>query len=200
VTIVDRPGGARAGSSDATVTAASASQPDISVWPMLVRMLACLEAAADEVESPPLYRSIRVGEGIQANISPTEDECCSGLAWVRPVSIGPTNNFPTPESVWSNCPPGELAVELELGMLRCAPFMAPGSSDDALLIPTSAQHAQLAYRVMADAAAMRRAACCMIELGYSVFVGSWSPAATETNCAGGTVRVTVAVPFCERTC
>lgn len=199
VTVTDRPGGALAGGSPATVTAASASIADTAVWPMLVQVLACLEAAADEVEAPPFYRSIRMGEGLQANISPSEDECCQGLAWVRPVQISPTNTFPTPESAWSPCPPGELAVEIEIGMLRCAPIMAPGG-DDAMLIPTAAQHAQTAYRVLADAAALRRAACCLINQGYSVFVGSWSPVPVEANCAGGSMRITVAVPFCERTC
>lgn len=199
VMVADRPGGAAAGGSGATVTAAAPSVPDQAVWPMLVDVLACLETAADQVEAPPLYRSIRMGEGLQANISPTEDECCQGLAWVRPGQISPTNTFPTPESAWTPCPPGELAVEVEIGMLRCAPIMAPGG-DDAMLIPTAAQHAQTAYRVLADAAALRRAACCLIDRGYSVFVGSWSPLPIEANCAGGSMRITVAVPFCERTC
>lgn len=200
VTVVDHPSGARAGGSPATVTTASAAVPDTSVWPMLVQLLACLSTAADEVEAPPLYRQIRTGDSIQASISPTQDECCQGLAWLRPVSISPTNVFPTPESTWQACPPGELAVEVELGMLRCAPFMAEGSSDADLLIVTEGQWATTTSRVLADAAAMRRAACCMIALGYSVFVGSWSPVAVEANCTGGTLRITVAVPFCERTC
>lgn len=200
VTVVDRPGGARAGGSPATVTASSAAVADQSVWPMLLKALECLSAAADEVEAPPLYRQIRTGDSIQASVSPTQDECCQGLAWVRPVQISPTNVFPTPESAWQACPPGELAVEVELGMIRCAPFMAEGSSDADLLIVTEGQWATTTSRVMADAAAMRRAACCLIGEGYTVFVGSWSPAAVEANCTGGTMRITVAVPFCERTC
>lgn len=200
VTVVDHPSGARAGGSPATVTTASPAVLDTSVWPMLVDLLACLSAAADQVEAPPLYRQIRTGDSIQASISPTQDECCQGLAWLRPVTISPTNVFPTPESTWQACPPGELAVEVELGMLRCAPFMAEGSSDADLLIVTEGQWATTTSRVLADAAAMRRAACCMIDKGYSVFVGSWSPVAVEANCTGGTLRITVAVPFCERTC
>jgi hypothetical protein len=200
VTILDRPVGARAGGSSATITTASAAVPDPAVWPMLVELLACVSAAADEVDAPPMYRQIRTGEGIQASISPTQDECCQGLAWVRPVQISPTNNFPTPESAWQNCPPGDLAVEVELGMLRCAPIMAEGSSDADLLLVTEGQWATTTSRVLADAAALRRAACCMIGKGYAVFVGSWSPVAVEANCAGGSMRITVAVPFCERTC
>jgi hypothetical protein len=199
VTVLDHPGGLRAGGSPASVVTASAAIADPAVWPMLVKALACLSAAADEVEAPPLYRSIRTGDSIQASISQTQDECCQGLAWVRPVQISPTNNFPTPESAWQNCPPGELAVEVELGMLRCAPTMGPGSETD-LNVVTPEQWAVTTSRVLADAAAMRRAACCLIEQGYAVFVGSWSPVATEANCAGGTMRITVAVPFCERTC
>lgn len=200
VTIVDRSGGAVAGGSPATITTASAAVADPSVWPMLVKALACLSAAADEVDAPPLYRQIRTGDSISASISPTQDECCQGLAWVRPVQISPTNAFPTPESAYQNCPPAELAVEVELGMLRCHPMMAEGSSDADLLLVTEGQWATTTSRVLADAAAMRRAACCLIGQGYSVFVGSWSPAAVEGNCTGGTMRITVAVPFCERTC
>lgn len=200
VTVLDRPSGLRAGGSPAAVVTATPSVPDPAVWPMLVELLACLSAAADEVEAPPLYRQIRTGDQIQAGVSPTQDECCQGLAWVRPVQVSPTSAFPTPESAWQPCPPGELAVEIELGMLRCAPFMADGSSDADLLLVTEGQWATTTNRVLADAAAMRRAACCMIAKGYTVFVGSWNPVAVEANCTGGTMRITVAVPFCERTC
>lgn len=200
VTDIDRPIGARAGGSGAfTIISNGPTLDDGAVWPMLVQVLACLEEAADQVEAPPLYRSIRMGDSAQANISPSEDECCSGLAWVRPVSIAPTNAFPTPESAYTNCPPGELAVVVEIGMIRCAPIMAPGS-DDAFLVPTAAQHAQTAFRVMNDAAALRRAACCMIGRGYLVMIGSWSPLPLEANCVGGSMQITVAAPFCERTC
>lgn len=188
--------GVLAGGSPDALTIAEASG-DLSVWPMLVQALACLENAADTLPSPPKYRSIRGGGSVVAGIDPTTDECCEGLAWVRVVSISPTADFPTPASGYQPCPAPELAVELELGIVRCSPYFAGGQND--ALLPTTAMHLAAVQAVMADAAALRTAACCLAAQ-RTLTIGTWSPVENEANCTGGTLRVTVAVPFCERTC
>lgn len=189
------PGVMAGGSPDVLVI--NEARGDLSVWPMLVQALACLEEAADTLPNPPKYRRLAGGENVVAGIDATTDECCEGLAWVRVISAVPTDSFPTPASGYQNCPPAELAVELELGILRCSPYAASGQNE--LQVPTPEMHAAAVAAVLVDAAAMRAAACCLGKL-YPVIIGTGQQAQTEANCMGGTQRVTVAVPFCERTC
>lgn len=196
VSIADTPGFTQyAGSTD--TVAASAPLPDPDVWPLLAGSLACLEDAVARVENPPKYVSIRPGIAFSAGLSQMEDECCEGSAWIRVVSISPTDNFPSPRGDASNCAPVALAVVLELGVLRCRPVTAAG---DASKIVTSAQWAEVSRLVMNDAAALRRAACCMVALAGNGVIGTWSPEAVEANCVGGTMTVTIQAPNCDITC
>jgi hypothetical protein len=196
VTVLDRPGGATAGGSGATVSTSS-TQADNSVWPLLAGALACLQAEMAQVELPPKYVSIRPGIAFSAGMSQVEDECCEGSAWVRVVSISPTDNFPTPRTEASNCAPVALAVALELGALRCRPT---SSDADQSMIVTTAQWAETTRLVMNDAAALRRAACCIAALVGNSTIGVWSPEAVEANCVGGTMQMTIQAPNCDMTC
>jgi hypothetical protein len=196
ITIVDAPGTSFAGGSGATVTAAD-TLADLSVWPLLAGALVCLQDAMGEVESPPKYVSIRPGLAFSAGLSQMEDECCEGSAWIRVVNIVPTDDFPTPRAGASNCAPAALAVELELGALRCRPT---SSNLDASRIVTSAQWAEMTRLVMSDAAALRRAACCIAGLVGNSTIGTWTPQAVEANCMGGTMTMTIQAPNCEISC
>lgn len=196
VIIVDTPGPSFAGGSPSRVTIGDAT-PDGSVWPLLARALACLQDAVAAVESPPRYVSIRPGIAFSAGLSQAEDECCEGSAWIRVVSISPTDNFPNPRSDPSNCAPAALAVVLELGMLRCR---AVTSNVDPTRVVTTSQWSETTRLIMNDAAALRRAACCMVDLAGNGVIGTWNPEAVEANCVGGTMQVTIQAPNCDITC
>jgi hypothetical protein len=196
VTVVDVPSGAAAGGSPDEATTSEAL-PDLAVWPLLAGALACLQDAMAATQSPPRYVSIRPGVAFSAGLSQVEDECCEGSAWIRVVSIAPTDDFPNPRSGASNCAPAALAVQLELGALRCRPVSAPGRADK---IVTSAQWAETTRLIMGDAAALRRAACCIAALVDNATIGTWSPEAVEANCAGGTMQMTIQAPNCDITC
>lgn len=140
---------------------------------------ACFEAALGR----PVC--IRAGASVTLWASTTEDECCTGAAWVRigPIFPGFPAQDPTPQPCW----PPLWSVTLELGAARCAP------TPDAQSIPTCTEHTALAADVVADAAAMLCAVACFqqVDPDRTLMIGAWEPAPTEANCAGGALPVTV---------
>jgi len=196
VTVVDTPGGASPGGSPATVTV-SETDPDAAVWPLLLQALACLETEMAGIESPPRYVSLRPGVAFSAGLSQMEDECCEGSAWIRVVSISPTNNFPAPATEAGNCSPAALSVELELGALRCVPTSSNLRKDR---VVTGTQWQNTVRLIMGDAAALRRTACCIAGLVGNHVIGTWTPTAVEANCVGGTMSMTIQAPACDFTC
>lgn len=197
VSVVDRPGPAAAGGTpDAPVI--SEAQPDVAVWPLLVQALACLQTNVAALESPPKYVQIRPGVAFSAGLSQIEDECCEGSAWIRVVNITPTDTFPSASGV-GNCGPYALAVELELGIIRCAPTRSDVHPDQ---VVTGNQWYDAARLVMNDAAALRRTACCIAALEDvdNYLIGQWTPQQVEANCMGGTMTMTIQAPACDFTC
>ena len=71
---------------------------------------------------------------------------------------------------------------------------------DPTLVVTSAQWAETTRLVMNDAAALRRAACCIAGLVGNAVIGTWTPEAVEANCVGGTMQMTIQAPNCEINC
>lgn len=185
----------------ATVTlGATVGTPDGAVMPMLRALLAAYRGEAAKVASPPKYASIRPGVQFVAGQSTngqgvvTADEACEGAIWVRVVNAYPTNNFPQQETGYDNVGPGSLAVVVELGVARCIPFQGDTDHD----FPTSAQHVQATADILADYATMRRAYLRMREQGFDAIMGQYQPIPSESNMGGGTMHLTVRVPFCDQ--
>lgn len=53
--------------------------------------------------------------------NPSVADCCAGFAWVRFTGSYPSTTFPTMENRPSNCLTAELAMQVEVGITRCAP-------------------------------------------------------------------------------
>lgn len=175
---------------------------DPVVMPLARRMLECFDIEIQKVPTPPKYVQLRTGTVVDHLISMNQNECCEGLAWVRPMAFYPMGDtFPDqlPAPIQ-----GALAgakawvVQLELGAVRCFP------TPDATSIPTGDQWDAATQAVMDDAAAMRRALCCMVawyQQTYRnttrVLPGIWQPLATEGGCAGGILPVTLLGPACD---
>lgn len=169
---------------------------DPVVMPLARELLECLEQEIAKVPSPPLRTGLRTGTVVAHLLSTSDDECCQGLAWVRPVTFAPSSAvFPVPDSTPVKTGVRSWAVQLEIGAIRCAP------TPDEHHIPTAEEWDETTQAVMDDAAAMRRAVCCFAELKQGrwgrMVVGAWTPLPVEGGCVGGTLVVTVQGPACD---
>lgn len=169
---------------------------DPLVMPLARELLECLEQEIDKVLNPPRYVQLRPGTVVDHLLSTSSDECCEGLAWVRPEAFFPSSAvFPNQDELPQ--PKGVLAwaITLEMGAVRCAP------TPDADSIPTGEQWDAVTQAVMDDAAAMRRAICCFIEAdprrAKHVLPGLWQPLSTEGGCVGSIMPITIRGPICD---
>lgn len=171
---------------------------DPMVLPLAYELLGCLEQEVDKVTNPPFYRGLRPGQVVDHLMSSNgQDECCQGLAWVRPVLFVPSSaTFPQQDE--QPVPGGtrSWAITLEMGVSRCAP--TPNETS----IPSSAEWNTVVETIMDDAAAMRRAICCFIDLDpvkrkKFTLPLQWQPLDVEGGCVGGTLQVVVRGPACD---
>jgi hypothetical protein len=169
---------------------------DPLVMPLARELLACLAQEMAKVENPPLYVQLRPGTVVDHLLSTSEDECCSGLAWVRPSSFFPSSAIFPVQDVQPQ-PKGILAwaITLELGAVRCAP------TPDENSIPTGDEWDATTQAVMDDAAAIRRALCCFIDAepgrAKRVLPGVWQPLSVQGGCVGGIMPITIRGPVCD---
>jgi hypothetical protein len=170
------------------------STVDQSVSPVLLDLLDCLRTEVDRLLHPPANVSLRPGSVMELLMSQGRDECCEGVAWVRVIQVYPSSTFPIQDLVWDGpCGPAAWAVQVELGVARCAP--TPDMSE----IPSSDVWDALSLQVMDDAAAVRKAVCCYTasNLDRMILEGQWLPTAVEGGCVGGAQILTVAIGACD---
>lgn len=155
-------------------------------------LLTCLEDALNARPSPPPADRImiRVGEQVYPLLGTHDDECCTGLAWVR---IAGTEEGPLAQNDLSGtCFNTNRLLTLEMGVRRCAP------TSDASSVPTEAQWLTTALQVDSDHEAMEAAFCCVGPIleerafGPVRFV-SYEPVGPDGNCIGGNLTLTVEV-------
>lgn len=169
---------------------------DPLVMPLARELLGCYAEEIDKVVRPPKYVQLRAGNVVAHLLSTTEDECCEGLAWVRPAGFYPSSGtFPVQDTAPVKGGTRAWAVTLEMGAVRCAPV---GDEDT---IPSMTEWDAVTQAVMDDAAAMRRAICCFIDakLGRStrVLPGQWQPLDVQGGCVGGIMPITITGPTCD---
>lgn len=151
-------------------------------------LLDCLRGALADHSSPPAQVCLRVGEEVRQDLSIYEDECCAGLAYVKINTVYPSATFPEPLEDPTNCVTGDYAVELEMGIFRCAPV------GDQNYTATCEAWTNTATLVGMDLAAMRRAVVCFrgtLVPGDYLLVRPWIPLGPNGNCTGGTMPVVV---------
>lgn len=154
----------------------------------------CLDTAFDGDTGKPAEICHRPGNEAPLSFGISQDECCSGLGWVRIAGIAPVvdpDEAQAPD--FNRCSANGRRITLELGVARCNPF------GDASRGPTCEAWTELALRMDLDAAAMRAAACCFTaanDVGpeqevYDVRPGAWEPLESSGLCAGGIMTVVV---------
>lgn len=171
---------------------------DPLVMPLARELLACYEAELAKLgDDAPAYIGLRPGTVVDFLLSTTDDECCAGLAWVRPASFFPSSGpFPAQDTVAQKQGTRTWAVTLELGIVRCAP------TPDENSIPSNDQWDDVTQAVMDASAAMRRAICCWIDMDpvrrkQKIIPGTWQPVAVQGGCVGGILPVTIMGPACD---
>lgn len=159
-------------------------------------LLACLETALLAAPNPPPASRImlRAGDRVTPLLSTVDDECCSGLGWVRIARMSGVRQLDELQNV--SCFQRERTLELEIGVARCAPT-APSAST----IPTEDQWEEAALQLDADQGAMEDAICCAFDdlegsAAEEVSVGEYVPFGVDGNCIGGTMTVFVRMSAC----
>ncbi len=167
---------------------------DLVATPLAMRLLLCLSGQVAQLEKPPAHVMLRSGNQVNYLMSLTQNECCEGLAWVRVSQIVPSSgpNWPSQDVVPNRCGTQRYAVELEMGVVRCAPVATDRS------IPSDDQWNISAVDTLADFAAMDRAICCFID-GFTglTLPGAWNPIAVQGMCVGGTMQLTASANPCN---
>jgi hypothetical protein len=154
---------------------------------------ACLDAAYAGDDGKPAEICHRPGAEVPFSLGSAQDECCTGLGWVRVASVEPVMDaFSTEDPDASPCDVFRSRITLELGVARCNPYGNRSSG------PSCEVWTELALRMDLDRGAMRRAVCCLVNaLGvgedqevYRIVPGAWTPLDASGGCAGGTYTVT----------
>lgn len=170
---------------------------DPLVMPLALELLACYEQELAKLDDPPASTGIRPGTIVDFLLSTSDDECCGGLAWVRPGSFYPSSTVAlAQDEVPQKQGVTAWAVTLELGIVTCSPTPGEGS------IPSNADWLAVTQQVMDGAAAMRRAICCFIENDrvnriQRVLPGIGEPVAVQGGCVGWVLPVTMRGPACD---
>jgi hypothetical protein len=134
---------------------------------------------------------IRFGAEVFPDRSRPEDECCPGIAWVRPVETSPRFGV---DDFGARCADSLRRSTLEMAVYRCMP--TPGV--DALV--TSAQWRAVFDQAESDHSAMEAALCCFKDLiatgvvpvgDPEITAGEWAPVGPDANCVGSTLQLVI---------
>ncbi len=169
---------------------------DPLVMPLARELLDCYRQELAKLESPPQHIGLRPGAVVDFLLSTNDDECCEGLAWVRPAAFFPSSTvFPNQDQIGQKQGTTGWAVTLEMGIVRCAP------TPDENSIPSDDDWDEVTQAVMDGVAAMRRAICCFIAQGINraqnLVPGTWEPVSVQGGCVGGILPVTLRGPACD---
>lgn len=165
----------------------------MSAFDIADALRACLETAFEGDEQIPAEICHRPGDQVPLSFGLSQDECCSGLAWVRIQSVDPVVDALEAQAPGYNFCSTDQRITFELGVARCNPF---GTADHG---PTCAQWTEVARRLDLDRQAMSRAVCCLNDQedilrdlhAYRVVRGPWTPLESSGLCTGGTLEVSV---------
>lgn len=168
--------------------------PNDLIVPLAKGLLACINTGLVKY-GVPACRSFMAPAG-----PPPADECSNcgeaeGQAWVQIAQIGPTENFPNLATGPARTKPSEWAVQLNVGILRCA-----ATVDDAGNPPSAAALTADFDKVQRDRAIVaEQVLCCFLadaEPGTWT-LGVWTPLGPSGGCMGGVTQLTIAAAVCR---
>lgn len=122
-----------------------------------------------------------------------DDPVPQGEAWVRIGPVFPADALLSPlGEPDQRCPLGLIAVQITMGIYRCAPTMddngnPPSTEDIAAALAIQLQDRALLFRV---------ARCVMAAGSLSHVIGGWDPIELQGGCMGSQLALTVGVADC----
>lgn len=128
-----------------------------------------------------------VGSCCVVAVQPVVPNCCDGFAWVRT-----TGSLVVPYDPRQRCLPPVWALQVELGISRCAPGFC-----DALSNPCCENEAAAALVLMADFAALQRALlCCLPAIAGGpkldqITITGWTVGDPEGSCVTGRMLASI---------
>lgn len=155
---------------------------------------ACLESAYADADDPETPAEIchRPGSEVPFSFGTSQDECCTGLGWVRVQTVEPVVDPSAGGDAAFNPCYGDRRVVIEIGVARCNPF------GDSSRGPSCEVWTELALRMDLDRLRMAQAVCCLgaEAVGestgvYRVLAGAWTPVDSSGSCAGGSMEISV---------
>lgn len=169
---------------------------DSLAWPIMVKLVACLESTLVERGLPGVCRATVVPGPlavIEACGNGNCDGTCGGQAWVRFNLEFPYTQFPTQDTLAARCGTSR-AFQLEVGIARCLP-VGKANAIGGFTPPTVQQMVDATRLQMADKAAMVAAIeCCLADaddFGLDYVLGQYQPMQVQGDCGGGTWLVTI---------
>lgn len=163
------------------------NEPKLATYPWAILKLLrdCLcNKLFDTLAGPVCRCSLMAGDTAIADICEKSDTG-NGQAWVRVTRIFATREFPRPLLDTFTCGGSFWALEVELGVLRCAiTFDEEGQPPDAeeLNVETAV--------VLDDAFALRFAAECCLPTAIPSIAGEWQPM-SGGGCTGGRITMLI---------
>jgi len=155
-------------------------------------LLACLKTRLDGGPKPIAdeHVCLRFGQEVNPSLGTGVDECCTGLAWVRVVTVTGLDDPSDPAR--NVCTTTQRRLTLEMGTARCIPFGTVEAP------PTCDQWTEAALQMDADHQAMEAAICCFIDAveampfaPFNVAVTDYQPFGPDGNCLRGTLQLTI---------
>lgn len=120
--------------------------------------------------------------------SPTYTNCCDGAAWVTVKGAYPSKTFPAPYGTPDKCRVDTWALQVEIGIARCAPQPCEATGPVCCEADAAAVQSQ-----MSDFDAMRRTTCCLTVVPQdNIIVGQYQ-VVTEGGCSYSTLQLTIRV-------
>lgn len=166
------------------------------IRPLAQTLRDCLEESLGDRPNPlPAERvQVRFGAEIFPDRSVPQDECCPGIAWVRPVSSEPRFNL---DDDAGHCVASLRRSILELTVYRCMPTPGPGE------LVTRDQWDAVFIQAESDHSAIEAALCCFSDVLFApqevpavpgvllMAAMEWTPIGPDANCVGQAMQVMV---------
>lgn len=167
------------------------------IYDAAAKLLACLTVEVQGLALVPKNIGFLPGAAVLEDLSPFQDLCCEGTAYVRHASTYPSGeNFPAPDTGQNPCSPLAWGVVFEMGVMRCTPS---GTLNE---IITMDQWNNVNTQYYIDSAALRAAVCCYKNLYASgandngILIGQTIPVGPQGGCLIASLNVTIQVIGC----